>query len=125
MSKREREIGKGELEERKVGKKEDMTDENKDMKNENEEEEGRDDVRVLTIGISGCSSSGKTTLARGLRDLFSSVTSSTCRARTSDLACNSGSGSTTTQKELKKEEETKMTKVVLIHQDDFYRDVNW
>ena len=32
-----------------------------------------DNKRVLILGISGCSSSGKTTLARLLRDIFPST----------------------------------------------------
>lgn len=33
----------------------------------------QDDKRALILGISGCSSSGKTTLARLLRDIFPST----------------------------------------------------
>lgn len=57
------------------------------------QQQQQDQIKALIIGISGCSSSGKTTLARLLRDLFN----------------QNSSGSST------------INRTFILHQDDFYR----
>ncbi len=76
----------------------------------------------MIIGISGCSSSGKTTLARALRDVFNHAGAGAGAGVISCSNDKTGGDGTVEGNKNKEEKEKEDEMVVLVHEDDFYRD---